>query len=78
MRSFPRVDVFLAHNSPKDIHVRDSEVHQGFDGFVEYIEREQPQYFFHGHQHLESESTLGNTRIIGVFGEAEITLQKQS
>ena len=74
LASFPRVDVFIAHNSPRGIHERDGEVHQGFDAFRDYIERAKPKYFLHGHQHLNQRSTLGSTEIIGVFGEAELEL----
>ena len=74
LTSFPRVDVFIAHNSPRGIHERDGEVHQGFDAFLNYIERARPRYFLHGHQHLNQRSTLGSTEVIGVFGEAELEL----
>ena len=38
LHSFPVVDVFIAHNSPRGIHERDSDVHQGFDAFPDYID----------------------------------------
>ena len=75
LRSFPRVDVFVAHNSPFGVHERDSEVHQGFEGFTEYIERNQPKYFLHGHQHCNALSKIGPTEIIGVYGETAIELK---
>lgn len=74
LRSFPRVDVFVAHNSPRGIHEMDPDVHQGFDGFLEYIERTQPPYFIHGHQHVNQMTILGETKIIGVFGETVVEL----
>lgn len=46
---FPTVDVFVAHNSPRNIHERDTEVHVGFEAFNNYIERAQPRLFIHGH-----------------------------
>jgi Icc-related predicted phosphoesterase len=67
--AFPPVDVFVAHNSPRHIHDRDDEVHFGFDAFVSYIRRAQPRFFFHGHQHINQETLVGNTRVIGVFGQ---------
>jgi Icc-related predicted phosphoesterase len=72
--TFPRVDVFVAHNSPRGFHERGGDVHQGFDGFRDYIERVQPQYFFHGHQHLNQTTRIGKTELIGVFGEMLIEL----
>lgn len=75
LENFPPVDVFVAHNSPSGIHERDSDVHQGFGAFLEYIERVQPRYFLHGHQHLRQTTVLGRTEIIGVFGEQLIELE---
>jgi Icc-related predicted phosphoesterase len=73
-RAFPRVDVFISHNSPRGCHERDDEVHQGFDGLLDYIRRTQPRYFIHGHQHLNAISKIDDTQVIGVFGEARIDL----
>lgn len=75
LRSFPAVDVFVAHNSPTGFHERDSDVHQGFDAFTEYIDRVQPAYFIHGHQHVNKVSQSGETSNIGVFGEARLKLE---
>ncbi len=69
LRHFPRVDMFAAHNSPAGHHERDKDVHQGFDAFRDYIARTQPQFFIHGHQHLNQVSHIGETTVIGVFGE---------
>ncbi len=75
LRSFPAVDVFIAHNSPAGFHERDPDVHRGFEGFSDYIDRVQPRYFLHGHQHVNQVSQKGETTIIGVFGEATINLE---
>lgn len=69
MRHFPAVDIFVAHNSPAGIHERDQEVHQGFEGFRDYIDRAQPRLFIHGHQHHDQVTILGGTTIVSVFGE---------
>ena len=74
LRSFPRVDVFVAHNSPKGFHERDDDVHQGFEGFLDYIERTHPRYFIHGHQHLNLTTKIGETTLTGVYGEAIIEI----
>ena len=75
LRPFPAVDVFVAHNSPAGFHERDFEVHQGFRAFIEYINRTQPRYFIHGHQHINIEFRRGVTSIVGVFGEVKFDLQ---
>ena len=74
LASFPPVDVFVAHNSPRHVHDRDDDVHFGFEAFVPYIERARPRLFIHGHQHVEQETMIGQTRVIGVYGQRWLTL----
>jgi Icc-related predicted phosphoesterase len=74
LQNFPAVDVFIAHNSPSGIHERDTVIHQGFDAFIEYIDRAQPAYFLHGHQHCREISYRGRTCIMGFYGEKNFTL----
>lgn len=78
VRSFladlPAVDVFVAHNSPQGIHECDDDVHQGFEAFREYVERARPRYFLHGHQHVNAITKLGDTDVIGVYGEYRMQL----
>ena len=69
MWNFPPVDIFVAHNSPRFIHERDEEVHVGFNAFVRYVRRTKPKLFTHGHQHLDQETQLGATRVIGIYGQ---------
>ena len=73
---FPPVDVFIAHNSPLGIHERDATIHQGFAGFLSYIDEHQPAYFLHGHQHCNQVTLRGATNIVGVYGERHLQIQK--
>lgn len=68
LSTFPRVDVFVAHNSPFQVHDKDDEVHTGFVSFVSYIVKHRPKYFLHGHQHISKETMVGGTRVIGTYG----------
>ncbi len=68
LADFPAVDVFVSHNSPRHVHDREDEVHLGFDAYVEYIQRAQPRLFLHGHQHINQETFVGKTRVVGVYG----------
>lgn len=74
---FPSVDVFIAHNSPRTIHERDSHIHQGFDAFLDYIDRARPSYFLHGHQHCNTTSRIGDTRVIGIYGEKHLCVERR-
>jgi uncharacterized protein len=68
LATFPRVDVFVGHNSPRLIHERGDEVHTGFSAFHGYILRARPRWMLHGHQHVQTESTVGTTRVVGTYG----------
>jgi Icc-related predicted phosphoesterase len=75
LAAFPPVDAFVAHNSPRHIHDREDDVHFGFEAFTHYIERAQPRVFIHGHQHIDRETVLGTTRIVGVYGQRRLDIQ---
>lgn len=66
--SFPPVNIFISHNSPRRIHDREDEVHTGFNALNSYIDRAAPRLLLHGHQHQDSETQVGKTRVIGVIG----------
>jgi Icc-related predicted phosphoesterase len=68
LATFPPVDVFVAHNSPRLVHDREDEVHIGFVAFNNYIDRTKPRFFLHGHQHQQIESRVGSTTVVGTFG----------
>jgi len=68
LAGFPRVDIFVSHNSPRIIQDRDDHVHIGFTAFNSYIARAHPQRLLHGHQHLNTETVVGATSVIGTYG----------
>ena len=74
LASFPMVDVFVSHNSPRGVHDRNDDVHLGFDGLRDYVLREKPGILVHGHQHADRETDLGGTRVVGVYGWKVIEL----
>lgn len=74
LAGFPPVDVFIAHNSPRNMHERDTAAHVGFEAFNRYIERAQPRLFIHGHQHVNQDTLVGRTQVMGVFGQRRIQI----
>lgn len=40
----------------------------GFHAFNHYITRTSPRFLLHGHQHINQETVLGNTRVVGTYG----------
>ena len=75
LAEFPPVDVFVAHNSPRNIHECDTNAHQGFDAFISYIKRVQPRLFLHGHQHVNQDTIIGLTHVVGILGQRRIEIQ---
>jgi len=75
LSNFPIVDIFFSHNSPRGIHDQEDEVHYGFDGLKTYVLQRKPRILIHGHQHVNEESKLGDTRIIGVYGYRVIEVE---
>ncbi|MFC1461393.1 hypothetical protein ACFLQR_02605 [Verrucomicrobiota bacterium] len=47
-------------------------MHYGFDGLNSYITRAKPKVLIHGHQHVDCETTVAKTRVIGVHGHKMI------
>ena len=74
LSNFPAVDIFLSHNSPRKIHDQEDGVHYGFDGLYSYITRAKPKLLIHGHQHVNRETTVNETRIIGVYRHKTIEI----
>jgi uncharacterized protein len=74
LADFPRVDIFVTHNSPRMIHDRDDDVHIGFGAFNTYMARACPRYLLHGHQHRMMESTVGATRVTGTYGHRFVVI----
>jgi Icc-related predicted phosphoesterase len=68
LSNFPPVDILLSHNSPRGVHDREDDVHYGFEGLNTYIYKEGPKLLIHGHQHVNRETAVGETRVIGVYG----------
>lgn len=68
LAAFPRVDVFVSHNSPRGVHDREDQVHLGFEALSAYIARTRPRLVIHGHQHVDRETEMGGTRVVGVYG----------
>ena len=74
LSTFPPVDVFVSHNSPRGLHDQDDEVHCGFEALNDYIRIAKPRVLVHGHQHVNKETNVGETAVIGVFGHRILDL----
>jgi Icc-related predicted phosphoesterase len=74
LKQLPAVDVLISHNSPRGIHDKPDDVHTGFDALNWYIEQHKPKLMFHGHQHINRETAIGTTKVIGVYGHQFLEL----
>ena len=72
--TLPAADVLICHNSPRGILDKPYDIHLGFDALNWYIEKHNPKLLFHGHQHVNCETIVGITKIIGVHGERLIEI----
>lgn len=77
LEQIPPVDIVISHNSPKGIHDKEKLSHEGFQGLTDYILTKKPMLVFHGHQHINSQTKIQNTLVIGVFGGVIFDLNKR-
>jgi Icc-related predicted phosphoesterase len=75
LEEFRRVDVLVAHNSPRRVHDKKDEPRHGFEGISAYITRVIPELVIHGFQHSEKETKVGETKVIGVCGHKFIEMR---
>jgi len=68
LSDFPAVDALVSHNSPRGVHDQEDEVHYGFEALNRYIERAKPRFLIHGHQHVNKETELDGTKVVGLRG----------
>ena len=61
-------DIVVSHNSPLGIHDKEDLAHRGYSALKSYIEKYNPSYLVHGHQHINNVTTHKNTTIIGIYG----------
>lgn len=78
IKEFPKVDVMIAHCPPYGINDEPDELaHQGFKALREYIEKQKPKYFLHGHTYpkdTELVTRYKDTEIVYVYADKVIKL----
>ena len=74
LRTFPRVDILVSHNSPRRTHDREDGIHQGFLALCDYLHEKRPRILLHGHQHVRQESRVEDTQVIGVYEQRVMSL----
>ena len=67
------LDILITHAPPRDIHDGQDLCHQGFDAFLEFMDRYQPRYLIHGHTHLyrldaQRVTQYGRTTVLNTYG----------
>jgi hypothetical protein len=79
LRTFPPVDVLLAHSPPIGINDDpEDQAHVGFTALRDYLDREKPRYLFHGHTYPSKESLVTSykeTQIEYVYGDRIIEIK---
>lgn len=74
------VDIVVAHAAPFGVGDDSDICHRGFEAFVELINKYQPQYFLHGHIHMnyghdiQRIKQVGATQVINVYERYELDI----
>ena len=74
------VDIILTHAPPRGFGDGEDPAHRGFECFTRLLEEYRPQYFIHGHQHLNYSSfsqrviQVGETTVINACGRYELEI----
>lgn len=63
LSSVGKCDIFISHNSPKDIHDENNLAHEGFKTLIDYIKNHKPKYIFYGQQHINKQAIAGTTEL---------------
>lgn len=69
-----RVDILISHFPCAGIMSGDNLMYRGLKSIRSFIEKNNPDYFFHGHMHSPEEAELWSTKIIQVYLWRRITL----
>ena len=78
------VDIVVTHAPPRGVGDLDDAAHQGFEMFLELLEKYKPQYLLHGHVHLRYgiDQTrvrhYGDTQVINVCERYELGIPEKS
>jgi Icc-related predicted phosphoesterase len=79
LKSFPRVDVMIAHCPPYGVNDDPEDAsHIGYQGLREYLDRKHPGWLLHGHTYPSANSLMtqyAQTRIVYVYGDAIVELE---
>jgi hypothetical protein len=78
LKDFPYVDVMIAHSPPRGTHDEPDPAHQGLSALRDYILRQKPKYFLHGHTYVSQgtqETILGSTKVIHVYADQILALE---
>ena len=72
------VDIVLTHAAPRGVGDWNDRSHQGFESFLELLDRYHPRYMLHGHVHLNYAHNIprvreyGDTRVINCCQRYEL------
>ena len=59
------VDVIVTHAAPTGLGDRKDPAHQGFDCFLDLMEKQHPAFLVHGHVHMNYDSDIPRTMTFG-------------
>lgn len=73
--SIGTVDIFIAHANPQWARPEDeTDLYRGFEGYSNYLLRDQPKLFLHGHTHDSMMYEIDDSTIINIDGYQVLTI----
>lgn len=75
IRKFPPVDLFISHAPPFSVSLKEDYLHQGFKAFDDYIDKNVPKYWLHGHLGNNYKTVVGATTVIGINQKQPLWLE---
>ena len=75
MQQMPPVDIFISHAAPFCVPDPDDTVHNGFKAFDNYMIRNKPKYWLHGHLGIRQHIRKFDTEIYSIVGKQPLILK---
>jgi Icc-related predicted phosphoesterase len=66
-KTAPKCRILISHTCPQPSHDPENR-HAGFVGLRQYIEKNQPEYYFYGHLHKANQYQIGSTKCECIYG----------
>ena len=75
------IDILITHAPPYGIHDGKDVAHKGFEALLTFMQRYQPRYLLHGHQHRSNidrwHTTFEQTEVVNIYPYRSLELRRE-